>query len=287
MSAPQKVRQARGKTKTAVPNGRGRPRTRGKRDDDRHVQAVLHAVDVLQAMAVNDREMGVSELARRSGLSKAATYAILRTLESRRLVARDPGVATYRLGWALYEMGANVVRNLDLSRVARTHLDELAGRTGDAVLLGILEDGAVLHVDRGESPDQFHMVANIGRRSPIHASASGKAILAFADLEVVQAVLARPLKPFTIHTRTDIVALQAELAGIRRQGYATCWQEVEIGLSSISVPLRDYSGDVVAALTLAGPVARVNEEAAPALVAELRATADVIEQRLGASVAES
>lgn len=252
--------------------------------DDRLVRSLLHAVDVLQAMARSERELGVSELARRTGMSKAATYAILRTLETRRIVARDPDSPTYRLGWALYELGASVARKLDLSRVARTHLDELARRTGDSVLLGIVEEGTIIYLDRGESPDQFHMVANIGRRSPIHASASGRAILAFAGPEEIEAVLRGPLKPYTAMTVTAPDELARLLERVRRVGYATCWQEVEIGLCSIGVPLRDFSGEVVAALALAGPVARVNPERETSLVPLIRETAAAIEERLGASV---
>jgi IclR family transcriptional regulator, KDG regulon repressor len=269
---------------TAMRSGstNSRPARTARRDpESRHVQSLLNAVDVLQAMARSDRELGVSELARRTGMSKAATYAILRTLETRRVVARDPDSFTYRLGWALYEMGASVVRGLDLSRVARTYLDDLARSTGDSVLLGIVEEDSILYLDRGESPEQFHMVANIGRRSPIHASASGRAILAFSE-PLLERVLSEPLRPYTTYTVTDPMRLMKALERVRRKGYATCWQEVEIGLSSIGVPLRDYTGDVVAALTLAGPMARVNSKTEQDLVPLLRETAAAIEQRLGA-----
>ena len=262
--------------------GSGRRRRDDGNPDSRHVRSLLNAVDVLQAMARSNRQLGVSDIARRAGMSKAATYAILRTLESRRIVARDPDSATYRLGWALYELGANVVRNLDLSRAARTHIDDLAQRTQDSVLLGIVENDSILYLDRGESPEQFHMAANIGRRSPIHASASGKAILAFSPESLLERIVKEPLRAYTSATVTDVDELKAQLENVRQRGYATCWQEVEIGLSSIGVPLRDYTGSVVASLTLAGPAARVNTKTERSLVPLIRDTAAAIEARLGA-----
>jgi IclR family transcriptional regulator, KDG regulon repressor len=233
-------------------------------------------------MARSDRELGVSDIARRAGMSKGATYAILRTLETRRVVARDPDAHTYRLGWGLYELGSHVVRNLDLARAARTHVDDLARRTRDSVLLGIVEGDSILYLDRGESPERFRMVANSGRRSPIHASASGKAILAFSSAELVDRVLEGPLDRYTPATVTDARQLRKQLERIRKRGYATCWQEVEVGLCSIGVPIRDYSGEVVAALTLAGPMTRVNHDTEVSLVPLILETAGAIEERLGA-----
>lgn len=249
----------------------------------RPVQAVLNAIDVLQVLGRFGREVGVSEIARHTGLSKAATYNILATLETRHLVARTPGASTYRLGWGLYELGVSVTRDLDLARIARTQLDQLADRTGETVLLAIIEDDSVLYLDRGESPNSFRLLANVGRRSPIHASASGKAILAFADEREIDRVLGQPLRQCTRTTVTDPDELRRQLVRVSRVGYATCWQEHEVGMSSIAVPLRDHTGTVVAALTLAGPATRVTRAATQRLVAALRDVADVIEARLGAS----
>jgi DNA-binding IclR family transcriptional regulator len=263
-------------------------RSRTRRDgnerspESRQVRSLLNALDVLDVIGRSDSELGVSEIARRSGMSKGATYAILRTLETRRIVARDSERHAYRLGWGLYELGSQVVRNLDLARAARTHLDELARHTRVSVLLGIVESDSILYVDRGESPDHFRIFANIGRRSPIHASASGRAILAFSSADLVQRVLAGPLESYTPSTVTNPRKLQQQLELTRKRGYATCWQEVEIGLCSIGVPLRDYSGDVVAALTLAGPMTRVNYQSEASLVGQLLETAQRIEERLGA-----
>ncbi|MEU3980895.1 IclR family transcriptional regulator [Streptomyces sp. NPDC026672] len=249
----------------------------------RRVKAVDHAVDVLQAIARASHPVGVSDLARRTGLSKASVHHLLATLESRRLVMRDEETARYRLGWGLYELGTGVVRDVDLSRVARPFLDKLAVQTGESVLLGILDDDSVLYLDRGEPPAGLRMVANAGRRGPLHATASGKALLAFAaDPELVERVLSEPQHRYTKTTIVEPARLRQELAQVRQQGYATCWQEREVGLCSLAVTLRDYTGAVVGALTVAGPATRLTSRTISGHLTPLRAARQAIETRLGA-----
>jgi DNA-binding IclR family transcriptional regulator len=249
----------------------------------RRVRAVDHAIDVLNAVAQASAPIGVSDLARRTGLSKATIHHLLTTLEDRRFVMRDEDTARYRLGWALYELGSSLVRDVDLSRAARPHLDKLAALTGESVLIGILDGDSVLYLDRGESPSGLRMVANTGRRGPLHATATGKALLAFApDAEIFERVLSRPLTPYTKTTITDPAQLRHELAQVRQQGYATCWQEHEVGLCSLAVTLRDYTGTVIGALAMAGPSTRLTSRTLTAHLTPLHTTRHDIERRLGA-----
>jgi IclR family transcriptional regulator, KDG regulon repressor len=254
----------------------------GREPAARRVKAVDHAIDVLNVIAEANRSLGVSEIARRAGLSKATTHHMLVTLETRRFVMRDPDSACYRLSWALYELGANVVRNVNLSRVARPYLDRLAAQTGESTLLGILDGGAVLYLDRGEAPGGLRMSADAGRRGPLHGTASGKVLLAFSsDATFAEAVLSEPLAKFTGTSVTNPAALRRQLAQVRTRGYATCWQEREVGLCSLAVPLRDYTGAVVGSLALAGPASRLNTRTYQAHLPPLRATAHRIELHLG------
>jgi DNA-binding IclR family transcriptional regulator len=247
----------------------------------RRVQAVDHAIDVLEAMAQAGGSLGLSDVARQTGLSKATVHHLLGTLEARRLVMRDPQTAAYRLGWALYELGSVVVRSADVARAARPHLDALAVETGESVLLGVLDGDSVMYLDRGDAPNGFHMVATAGRRSPLHATASGKLLLAFAGEEAINAYLAQPLERFTPDTIVDPAVLRAQLETIRHDGYASCWQERELGLCSVAVPVRDHTAATVASLTLVGPVGRLTPENVGAHLAPLRSAAHAVEEHLG------
>lgn len=247
----------------------------------RRVQAVDHAIDVLEAMAQAGGPVGISEVARRTGLSKATVHHLLTTLEARRVVMKDPHTAAYRLGWALYELGSVVARGADVSRVARPFLDSLAAQTGESVLLGILDGDSVLYLDRGDAPNGFHMVATAGRRSRLHATASGKLLLAFAGKAIIDQYLRRRLERFTAATVTEPSVLRDQLTAIRADGYATCWQERELGLCSVAVPLRNHTGETVASLTLVGPAGRLTPENVESHLTPLRGAALEVEVGLG------
>jgi DNA-binding IclR family transcriptional regulator len=247
--------------------------------EPRVVRSVVHASGLLKALHKSGRPTSLSDLARKIELSKPATYVLLRTLEEAGLITRD-AAARYELSWGVYELGSAVIRPVGLARVARLHLDHLAERTGEAVLLGILDNDAVLYLDRGQERESFTMIANIGRRSPLHTTASGKVLLAYQSAAYIGAATARPLAPTTSLTITDGRVLTAELSRVRERGYATCNQEQEIGLSSIAVPVFAARGCVPAALAVAGPSSRFSQEALPMLLSELRRTAADISRQL-------
>lgn len=246
----------------------------------RVVQSVSRAASLMKAMAAKGRPMGLSDLAGAIGISKPATYHLLRTLELEGFVAKGPD-ALYQLDWGLYELGSAVIRSVSLTQVARGHLDRLADQTGEAVLLSILDDRSVLYLDRGQSADSFVMVANVGRRSPLHTNASGKVLLAYQPQSVVADVLAAPLEAKTPATVCNPQELAEQLAKVRVDGYATCWQEQEIGLCSVACPIFDYTGRVCAAIAIAGPAERIDQAAVAQLAAAARREAQAISQQLG------
>jgi DNA-binding IclR family transcriptional regulator len=128
----------------------------------------------------------------------------------------------------------------------------------------------------------LRMRANAGRRGPLHATASGKVLLAHAPAsELLDRLLAAPLPPLTTTTITSPAVLRRELAEVRAQGYATCWQEREVGLCSAAVPLRDYTGTVVGSLAVAGPATRLTAGTLPAHLTPLQLMGRRIEAHLG------
>lgn len=247
----------------------------------RTVRSVVHAVRLMKEISRLTSPSSLGELATAIGLSKPATFNLLKTLEVEGLVSKDMN-ARYQLTWGVYELGSAVVRSANLSRISRVHLDRLADATGEAVLLGILDDQTVLYIDRGQTTESFSMVANVGRRSPLHTNASGKVLLAWQSSEFIDDVLSSPLEGRTAYTVTDPDRLRAELVAVRRDGYALCAQEQEEGLSSVSVPVTDYTGRVLAALTIAAPSQRIDNRSIPSLRDLLRDEARAISSQLGA-----
>jgi DNA-binding IclR family transcriptional regulator len=235
--------------------GAAPPRTR----DVRPVQSLVHAVDVLEALATH-HELGVTELSRVIGLSKTAVYNILGTLESKRLVRRDPATTRYRLGWRLHELGTLVVDSTGLGPgETRPLLQELATTTHETAMLAIIDRDAITYIDRVESDRPIRMVAAPSRQNPLHSTASGKALLAHQPDEYIDRILGGDLKAFTPSTITDPAALREQLHAVQKDGYAICVRENEPDLTSISRPIRNYSRAVVAALTIAAPAQRLED----------------------------
>lgn len=244
------------------------------------MQSVVRAIRLLKALSRGNKPMTLSDLARAVKMSKPAAYHLARTLVLEgMLVKRTDG--SYELGWGLWELGSAVVRSTDLVRTSRFHLDHLAEVTGEAVLLSVLDGHSVIYLDRGQASQNFEMLANTGRRSSLHANASGKLLLAYAAEGLIDEVLSFPLRAFTTNTITDGRKLREALREVRRHDVAACWQEQEIGMSSIAVPIRDYTRNVVAALAIAGPAARVNKNGQARLVKLLKAEATAVSEQLG------
>ena len=246
----------------------------------RVVRSVARAAALLKALAARGKPMGLGELAKSIGISKPATFHLLRTLEIEGFIAKSAD-ATYQLDWGLYELGSSVIRSVDLNRIARTHLDRLAEETGEAVLLGILDGDSVLYLDRGQATESFSMIANVGRRSPLHTNASGKVLLAHQSDEFIADVLSSELASNTPATICDPVVLDKQLHEVRREGFATCWQEQELGLCSIAVPIFYYTGKVCASIAVAGPAERVTKRSVSRIVARLNEEAHAISVQLG------
>lgn len=246
----------------------------------RTVQSVTRAAQLLKSLGRFSRPTSLSDLSRRVGLSKPATYNLLRTLEIEGLISKDVD-ARYQLSWGTYELGSAVLRSTNLTKLARFHLDRLANETGEAVLLGILDNETVLYLDRGQANVTFGMVANTGRRSALHSTASGKVLLANQPQEYIQEYLQRGLKAFTSNTITDPAVLLEDLETTARRDYSPCWEERELGLSSISVPVRNHSGKVQAAMTVAAPSSRLNRRTLSRYLAPLQHEAVAVSLKLG------
>lgn len=235
----------------------------------RTVQAVGHATALLREIASASAPPTLSALARKLGLSKPATYNLLNTLIAERLVDKDPS-GRYTIAWAMYELGAAVSEAQVVRRAARPALYRLADETGGSVLLSVLDRESVLYIDREELSGDFRMIANTGRRSPLHTNASGKVLLANMSSGGVGTYLSRPLKPKTASTITDPRRLLTELNEAKDEGYGVCWGEHEPLLSSVAVPLATADGVVRGSIAVAVTTERLKKISPSRLVTRMR-----------------
>lgn len=252
----------------------------------RTVQSVIHATTLLQVIAHARGPLSLSRLARAVGLSKPATYNLLGTLMALHLLRRD-AAGQYLPDWGLYEIGVRVADIEPLRDSARMPLRELARQVHGAVLLSVLHGNHVLYVDRAEDSVGFTMVADIGIRSPLHTTASGKVLLAAMSDHVLGGHLQRPLRAITPATITDPRMMLMEIALTRDHGYGVSWGEQEQDLSSVAVPLRGRDGSVCAVLAAAVPTADLQRIAPSRMAGRLSGTAAMISSSWSTSAPSS
>ncbi len=238
------------------------------------------AITILDVLAAGSWRTG-AEIARELQVHRSTALRLLGTLERHALVERDPRSAKYRLGRRLSQLASVVSGESDLRTVARPVCEGLAAALGETVTLDVLVGHEIVPIEQATASISVVTVNWLGRRTPVHCTASGKVILAFGPQAVRERLLARPLESSTTHTITAGTELEAQLGEALKDGFARTYEELEIGLDAIAAPVFDSGGDVVAALDVSGPSHRLRAEGRPELVRlTLDAAAD-LSRRLG------
>ncbi len=241
-------------------------------------QAALRAIRLLKLFTIEQPEQTLGELARAADLNKTTTHRLLRALQSEALVQKNPATGAYCLGAGLMALGVQALASNDLRRRVRPVLKQLARETGESATLEIPFENSMLILDEVAGPHVLGAAGNVGTRWPLHATSTGKIILAYdADqLANLPALLPR----LAARTRAEKARLEAELAQVRRRGFAETVDELEDGFSAVAAPLFGTVGDFQAALSIGGPTRRLDT----ARRAELGVTLRVAAESLGADL---
>jgi DNA-binding IclR family transcriptional regulator len=181
----------------------------------------------------------------------------------------------------LFELGTLVRRKMDVASESREQMHALVESTGETAQLGVLDHVSVLYIRIFESRQAVRMSSSVGSRAPAHCTSVGKALLAYQSVELVRQFADGGLKRFTANTITSPAALLQELASVRAKGYAVDDEEFEVGLRGIAAPIRDHSGEVTAAVSVAAPVQRMSKKSLQTAIPNVVAAADAISRRLG------
>jgi DNA-binding IclR family transcriptional regulator len=230
--------------------------------EDATITAVLRAADVLTALAQSsERRLGVTDLARSLGLSKAVVYRLLTSLRVKGLVEYDEETRRYQLGHQSLLIGSAYLEKLDFRDMAHGVLVNLSEATDETATLSVRTGWERVYVDQVAPDRDIRMVVPIGRPFPLHAGSSSKALLAFLSDAEQERYLSDPgrLTAVTATTVTDVDGLRRELKTIRECGYATSRGERQAGAASIAAPLLGREGEPVAVISLCGPVERFGD----------------------------
>ncbi|GAA5103881.1 IclR family transcriptional regulator [Haloechinothrix salitolerans] len=219
---------------------------------------------LLAAFQPGDDALGVSELARRTGLPKTSVHRLSRHLIDHGLL--EPDGTALRLGLKLFEIGQLAVRQRGLVDTARPLLADLREATHNTVHLATLEGTEVVYLDVLKGPDAPRLPSRIGGRFPAHATGVGKAILAYSPDDVADTVIAAGLPRISRRTITSPAMLRRQLTKIADEGTAYEREESSIGTVCVASPILNADGQAVAAISVAGWVNRMRtERIAPAV----------------------
>jgi len=221
------------------------------------VDAAAKALDLLNAFSFEDRKLSLSDLAARTGIPRATAFRLLSTLESSGFVRKAGG--EYHLGVKCFVLGNIVAADLDLEDVAHPHLVALRDTTRETTHLAILDDWQVVYLERLPSPHPVgFMRSRVGAILPAFCTALGKTLLSHRpEPDVAKWAASQKFRSMTPHTITSAKRLLKELRDVRARGYAVDEEEHELGVRCVAAPVRNHHGEVVAAISVAGPSDRL------------------------------
>ena len=246
---------------------------------------VLGALSILESFSGSAGELTLAEIAVRTGVAKASALRHLKALTQMGYAVHDRGRKTYTLGPATLPLAERFMAQQPSVQACRPFLEEIAQATGETAHYAVLRGAHVIYLDIAESPRRIRAYVSRGDRQPAHCMASGKAILAFSQDGVVDAVLQAGLTGLTAHTITEARAFRTELENIRAEGFGTNLSEWMDDVGAAAAPVFSSSGQVLGAIGVAAPIGRLNRENAAEVGALVRDRAQEFTQALSGRAA--
>lgn len=225
------------------------------------IQAVSHALDLLEQFHDEVDELGVTELSKRLKLHKNNVFRLLATLESRGYIEQNKATENYRLGLKALELGQTFIKQMGLLRQAKPILEKMVSECNETCYVAIFKEGHVVYLDMVETDMTVRVVSRVGSRLPSYCTAAGKVYLSHMSDDEINEIL--PTEEFQVYTDTTIKTrsqLKKELVQIAEQGYAIDNEELDLGVHCVAAPIRDYTRRIVGSISISGPNMRLGEE---------------------------
>jgi DNA-binding IclR family transcriptional regulator len=242
------------------------------------VDLVLRLIELL---AASREPRGVTEVARELGISKPRAHRHLRALVQRGYARQDPRTERYEIGVKLLILGEAVRDRFDVMGAIRPSMEPLREASGLAVTASALVDGAVVVLEMLQGKSLIEFAVRPGARMDLHASAHGQIALAFGPQDLLEGVLASPLRAWTPHTLTEPAAVRAAVEQARRQGWATAVDGVQIGVNALAAPVLDHRRELRGAIAIVGPSHIIPQAPEPRLIGLVTGAAADASRRLG------
>lgn len=237
-------------------------------------------LSILEFISRNSRGVSLADIVKSRGIPKTTAFRILGILLAREYVAWDPDSEKYSIGLKTLEIGLSGLIGQNIVEIAIPHMQDLSQTLGETSFLAVYNRCDVVYLYKAEGTQSMVTRCTLGSRRPAYCTGLGKAILANLPIEESERVFEKPMEKLTEKTVVDRIALLEEFARIRQDGYAVDDEGIEYGLYCLAVPVFDYTGRVVAAISVSGPIERMSENREH-VVEKLRSIGKVVSRRLG------
>jgi IclR family KDG regulon transcriptional repressor len=247
------------------------------------IQSLGRAFAILEEVARHREGIGLADLSKRVGLHNSTAFHLVKTMVSLGYIRQEKDTKRYRVGRPLFALAASSLDEIEMVNVATPVLEDLARDTGESSHFAVRMGDAVTVIARTSGPGAFQLTDRVGVVRPAHCTALGKIILAALRPDQLQRFLERvELKPSTEKSITDIAVLRREIEEIRRSGIAFDDGEFNLEVRCVAVPVRDFTGQIVGALGISGPVWRLSIQALQSRAKMLQGAADRLSTDFGA-----
>jgi len=246
------------------------------------IRSVTKAIRLLEELAKERSDCGVSELARTLGMDKSSVSRMLRTLEQSGFVAQNATTQRYSLGLTLAALGYQALKRVNLRDSSRSTLESLAAETGECSHLAVMAEDRAFYVEQVSPAWGVSVDAPVGTLAPLYCTALGKVLLTWqAEARQDQLFSEMTFESFTRRTIMDVNALRAHVVGIRQKGVAYDDEEFSVGVRCIAAPVFRHDGAICGAIGISGPSPRVTDEKMDTWGELLRRKAADLSARLG------
>jgi DNA-binding IclR family transcriptional regulator len=240
------------------------------------IKVLQKTFKILELFDEKGKELALTEINELLNLNKVSIFRIIKNLEHAGYLEKDPDTLKFKLGLRMYHIGSLAEPNSKIRRITRPFLEKLNEQCGETVHLAALHQGEALYLDKIEGKGTIRVITLIGTKLPAHCSGVGKTLLAaLSEEDLEELIREKGLPRFTDNTITESNALKAELAKIRKQGYAIDNEEIEEGLKCAAAPLHDSEGNVVASISISVPKQRFDKEVST-YISEVKKTAKIV-----------
>jgi DNA-binding IclR family transcriptional regulator len=253
-----------------------------KQTEPGRAQSVKRALGILEEIGNQSHEIGIVDLSAKVGLPVSTVHRLLATLMDSGYVVQNHETGRYRVGVRAFEIGNSFLKQTHLLDVVRPRMTQLSRQLKETVNLAVRDGNTAVYIDQVESDHPLKLFTRRGTRVPLYCTGVGKVFLAaYSELEFDSYLRATDLEPRTPHTYTSPLRLRQHLDEICTRGYAIDDEDFQIGVRCSAAPIYDHTGDTVAALSVSGPLHRINDDQLQLMLPRLTDTTTTISRELG------